>query len=53
MQTVPREALATHLRRTDAAVWRAAAAVLDLPQGVGKYGADMEAQDKAFSALGR
>ena len=36
MRTVPREALATHMRRTDAAVWRAAAAVLDLPAGVGE-----------------
>ena len=41
MRTVLREALATHMRRTDAAVWRAAAAVLDLPPGVGEYGADM------------
>ena len=41
MRTVPREALATHMCRTDAAVWRAAAAVIDLPPGVGEYGADM------------
>ena len=53
MRTVPREALATHMRRTDAAVWRAAAAVLDLPPAVGEYGADMEAPDKACSTLGR
>ena len=39
------------MRRTDAAVWRAAAAVLDLPQGVGEYGADMEGPDKACSTL--
>ena len=50
MRTVPREALATHMRRTDAAVWRAAAAVLDMPPGVGEYGADMEGPDKACSA---
>ena len=36
MRTVPREAVATPMRRTDAAVWRVAAAVLDLPQGVGE-----------------
>ena len=53
MRTVPREALATHMRRTDAAVWRAAAAVLDLPPRRGEYGADMEGPDKACSALGR
>ena len=53
MRTVPREALATHMRRMDAAVWRAAAAVLDLPPGVGEYGADMEGPDKACSTLGR
>ena len=53
MRTVPREALATDMRRTDAAVWRAAAAVLDLPPGVGEYGADMEGLDKACSTLGR
>ena len=53
MRTVPREALATHMRRTDAAVWRVAAAVLDLPQGVGEYGADMDGPDMACSALGR
>ena len=47
MRTVPREAPATHMRRTDAAVWRGAAAVLDLPQGVGEYGAEMESPDKA------
>ena len=34
MRTVPRGALATHTRRTDAAVWRAAAAVLNLLEGV-------------------
>ena len=55
MRTVPREALAAHMRRTDAAVWRAAAAVLDLPPGVhmGEYGANMEGPDKACSMLGR
>ena len=53
MRTVPREALATHMRRTDAAVWRAAAAVLELPQGVGDHGADMEGPNKACSTLGR
>ena len=53
MGAVPREALATHMLRTDAAVWRAAAAVLDLPPGVGKYGADMEGPDNACSTLGR
>ena len=42
MRTVPREALATHMRHTDAAVWRAAAPVLVLPQGVVAHGADME-----------
>ena len=47
------EALATHVRRMDAAVWRAAAAVLDLPQGVGEYGAGMEGPDMACSELGR
>ena len=53
MRMVPREALATHMSRTDAAVWRAAAAVLGLPPGVGEYGADMESPDMACSALGR
>ena len=53
MQTVPREELATHMRCTDAAVWRAAAAVVDLPLGVGEYGVDMEGPDKACSTLGR
>ena len=52
MRTVPQEALATHVR-TDDAVWRAVAAVLDLCQGVGEYGADMEGPDKACSTLGR
>ena len=52
MRTVPREVLATHMRRTDAAVWRAAAAVLDLPPGVGECGADMEGPDKACITLG-
>ena len=52
-RTVPREALATHMRHTDAAVWRAAAAVLDLPQGVGEYGADAEGPDRACSTMGR
>ena len=51
MRTVPWEALATHMRRTDAAVWRAAAAVLDLPEGVGEYSADMEGPDKTCSTL--
>ena len=53
MRTVPREALATHMRPTDAAVWRAAAAVLGLPPGVGEYGANMEGPDKVCSTLGR
>ena len=53
MRMVPREVLATHMRRTDAAVWRAAAAVLDLPDGVGEYGADVEGPDKACSTLGK
>ena len=55
MQTVPQEARVTHMYRTDAAVWQAAAAVLDLPPGVGEYGADMEGHhdDKACSGLGR
>ena len=53
IRTVPREALATHMRRTDSAVWRAGEAVFDLPQGVGEYGADMELPDMACSALGR
>ena len=52
MRTVPREALATLMRRTNAAVWRAAAAVLDLPPGVGEYGADIEGPDKACITLG-
>ena len=50
MRTGPREALKTHMCRADAAVWRVAAAVLDLPQGVGEYGADMEVPDMACSA---
>ena len=41
------------MRRTDAAVWRAAAAVPDLPPWVAAYGADMEGPDKACSTLGR
>ena len=53
MRTVPREAPATHKRHTIAAVWRMAAAVLDLPQGVGEYGADMEGADKECNILGR
>ena len=53
LRTVPQEALPTHMRRTDAAVWRAAAAVLNLPQGVGEYGAVREGPDKACSMLGR
>ena len=53
MRTLPREAMATHTRHTDAAVWWAAAAVLDLPPGVGEYGADMEGPDKVCSKLGR
>ena len=53
MRTVPHEALAAHMRRTDAAMWRGAAAVPDLPPGVGEYGADMEGPDKACSTLGR
>ena len=43
--------MATHMGRTDAAVWRAAATVLDLFQGMGGYGADMEVPDKACSTL--
>ena len=53
MRTVPRAALATHIRLTDAAVWRAAAAVLDLPPGVGEYGDVLEGPDRACSKLGR
>ena len=53
LRTVPREALATYMRRTDAAVWRAAAAVLDLPEGIGQDGADMGGPDKECSTLGR
>ena len=53
IRIVPRKALATHMRRTDAAVWRGAAAVLDIPQGVGEDGADMEGPDKECSTLGR
>ena len=53
MRTLPREALATHLRCTDAALWRAASAVLDLPQGVDEYGSDMEGPHMACSVLGR
>ena len=45
MRTVPREAAAAHMRCADAAAWRAAAAVLDLPPGVGEYGADLEGLD--------
>ena len=41
------------MRRPDAALWRAAAAVLDLPEGVGEYGANMRGPDKACSTLGR
>ena len=40
------------MRRMHAAVWRGAAAVLDLPPGVGEYGANMEGPDKARSMLG-
>ena len=53
MMKEPREALATQMRRMDAAVWRAAAAVLDLSQAVGEYGADKESPDKACRTLGR
>ena len=53
MQTVPREVLATHMRPADAAVWRAAPAVLNLPKEVGECGADKEGPDKACSMLGR
>ena len=52
-RTVPSEALASHVHRTDAAVWRGAAAVLDLPPGEGEYVADMECPDKACGMLGR
>ena len=38
-RTVPREAVALHMRRTDPKVWRAAAAVLDMPDRLGEYGA--------------
>ena len=41
MRTVPHEALAARMLRTDAAVW-GAAVVLDLPPGMGEYGADMD-----------
>ena len=34
MRVMNRETLATHMRRTDAAVWQAAAAMLNLPQAV-------------------
>ena len=51
MRTVPREALATHMRRSDGALWQAAAAVLVFPEAVGEYGADMEGPDKACSTL--
>ena len=51
MRTGPREAMATHMRRTDTGVWRAAAAVLDLPPRVVEYGADMEGLDKACRTL--
>ena len=43
---------ACDMRRTNAAVWRGPAAVLDLPPGVGECGADMEGSDKAYSTLG-
>ena len=52
VRTVPREALATRMRRTDPAVWRAAAAVLDLPEGAFEFGADIVGPDKACSTLG-
>ena len=52
-RTVPCEALGAHMRGTDAAVWRAAAAVLDWLPGVGEYGADMEGPDKDRRSLGR
>ena len=53
VRTVPWEALAAHMRRTDAAVWRAAVAVLSLPPDVLECGADLEGPDKACSTLGR
>ena len=53
MRTVPRDALAPHMHRKDAAVWQAAEALLDLPQGVGEYGAGMEGPYKACCTLGR
>ena len=52
MRMVPCEVLAAHIRRTDAAVWRGAAAVHDFPPGLGVYGADMEGPYKACSTLG-
>ena len=52
MRTVPREALAAHMSRTDAAVWRGVA-VLGLPPGVGEDGVYMEGPDIACSMLGR
>ena len=53
MRTVPREALATKMRRTDAAVCRAAAAVFQLASGLSEYGADLEGPAKVCSMLGR
>ena len=53
MRTEPREVLATHMCRTNAAVWREAAAVLDLPTGVGESNTSMEGPNKACSTLDR
>ena len=40
-----------HMRRTDATVWRGAAAVLDASPGMGEYGTNMEGPDKACTML--
>ena len=53
MRTVPRQALAAHMRPVDAAVWQGAPAVLTLPSGVGESGADMKSPDQACNTLGR
>ena len=51
--TLPRPATGRLIQGGRVAGWRVAAAVLDLPQGVGEYGADMDGPDMACSALGR